>query len=61
MEIKINNDMLDDKYIMIDLLDFQEDELKELVKVFSLVIINTNIEALGKIKEYANSCGLDIK
>ena len=61
MEIQINNDMLDDKYIMIDLLDFQEDELKELVKVFSLVIINTNIEALGKIKEYANNCGLDIK
>ena len=61
MEIQINNDMLDDEYIMIDLQDFYEDELKELVKVFSLVIINTNIEALGKIKEYANSCGLDIK
>jgi len=60
MEIQINNDILDDEYIILDLQDFYED-FKELEKILSKGIMNTNIEALGKMKQFAESCGIEIK
>jgi len=61
MNIRIDNDILDDEFVIINLEDFEDDDLNILVKMFSKGIFQDNVEAAAKIKEYAENCGIKLK
>jgi len=61
MNLNICNDTLDDEFIMLNLEDFEEDDLSLLVKILSKGIMSDNVEAIEKVKEWAENCGFKIK
>ena len=64
MNIQICNDMLDDEFIMLNLEDFEDDDFDKLIKILSKGIMSDmsdNVEAIEKIKEWAENCGIKLK
>ena len=61
MLITVDNETIDDSLIMLDLEDFEEDELNILANVLSDKRASDNNEAFYKIKEYAENCGVELK
>ena len=62
-EITINNETIDDELIMLDLDDFEEDELNTLVNILSKKTEkNThNMWAFYKVQEFAKNYGIELK
>ena len=61
MNLNICNDMLDDEFVMLNLEDFEEEDFDTLIKIVSKGMMSDNVDAVKKIKEYANYRGIKIK
>jgi len=61
MEIQINNDILDDELVMINMEELEENDFGKIIKMLTKEYASDNVEAIAKLKEYAENNGIEIK
>ena len=61
MEIQINNDILDDELVMINMEELEENDFGKIIKMLTKEYASDNVEAIAKLKEYAENNGIEVK